>query len=49
MSKNYSGSLVVVLSFNIWEIVSSSPTRAGSVKPKTFEIGSDCHEHGIQK
>jgi hypothetical protein len=35
-------SLVVVLSLSIREVVSSSPVRAGRVKPKTFNIGSDC-------
>jgi hypothetical protein len=35
------GSLVVVLSLSIREVVSSSPARAGRVKPKTFKIGSD--------
>jgi hypothetical protein len=33
--------LVVVFSLSIWEVESSSPTRAGSIKPKTFKIGSD--------
>jgi hypothetical protein len=34
---------VVVLSFNIREVVSASTARAGHVKPKTiFKIGSDC-------
>jgi hypothetical protein len=32
---------VEVLSFSIQEVVSSSPARAGRVKPKTFRIGSD--------
>jgi hypothetical protein len=35
------GSLVVVLSFNIQEVVSSSPARVVRVKPKTFKIDSD--------
>jgi hypothetical protein len=35
-------SLVVVLSLSIWEVVSSSPARAGRVKPKSFKIGSNC-------
>jgi hypothetical protein len=46
------GSLVVVLLLSIWEVMSSSPARAGCIKPKTFEIGSDCsscQEHGIQR
>jgi hypothetical protein len=34
-------SLVVVLLLSIWEVVSSSPARAGCVKPKTFKIGND--------
>jgi hypothetical protein len=34
--------ILVVLSLSIREVVSSSPARAGSVKPKTFKIGSDC-------
>jgi hypothetical protein len=36
------GSLVVVVSFSIQEVVSSSPARAGRVKPKMFKVGSDC-------
>jgi hypothetical protein len=36
------GSLVVVLCLSIREVVSSSPARAGRVKPKTFKIGIDC-------
>jgi hypothetical protein len=35
-------SLVVVLWLSIWEVVSSSPARAGRVKPKAYKIGSDC-------
>jgi hypothetical protein len=35
-------SLVVVLSISIWEVVTLSPTRGGSIKPKIFKIGSDC-------
>jgi hypothetical protein len=35
-------SLVIVLSLSIRKVVSSSPARAGRVKPKTFKIGSDC-------
>jgi hypothetical protein len=36
-------SLVVVLSLSKRQVVSSSPARAGRVKPKTFnKIGSDC-------
>jgi hypothetical protein len=35
-------SLVVVLSLSKREVVSSSPTRASRVKPKSFRIGSDC-------
>jgi hypothetical protein len=31
-----------VLSLSIQEVVSSSPARAGRVKPKTFKIGNDC-------
>jgi hypothetical protein len=34
--------LVVVLSLSIRKVVSSSPARDGSVKPKTFKLGSDC-------
>jgi hypothetical protein len=34
--------LVVVLSLSKRKVVSSSPARAGRVKPKTFKIGSDC-------
>jgi hypothetical protein len=50
--------LSIVLSLSIREVVSSSPARAGRVKPKTFKIGSDCsfakskafsQEHSIQK
>jgi hypothetical protein len=33
---------VVVLSLRIREVLSSSPARAGRVKPKTFKIGRDC-------
>jgi hypothetical protein len=36
------GSLVVVLSLSIREVVSSNTARTGCVKPKMFEIGSDC-------
>jgi hypothetical protein len=36
------GSLVVVLSLSIREVVRSSPARAGRVKRKTPKIGSDC-------
>jgi hypothetical protein len=35
-------SLVVVLSLSKTEGMSSSPSRADHVKPKTFKIGSDC-------
>jgi hypothetical protein len=35
-------SVVVVLSLSKREVVSSSPARAGRVKPKTFKISSDC-------
>jgi hypothetical protein len=35
-------SLVVVLSLSKREVMSSSPARAGRVKPKTFKICSDC-------
>jgi hypothetical protein len=35
-------SLVVVLSLSIPDVLSSSPARAGRVKPKAFKIGSDC-------
>jgi hypothetical protein len=35
-------SLVVVISLNIREVMSSSPARAVRVKPKTFKLGSDC-------
>jgi hypothetical protein len=35
-------SLVVVLSLSNREVVSSSPARSGRVKPKAYEIGSDC-------
>jgi hypothetical protein len=35
-------SLVVVLSLSKREAVSSSPARISRVKPKTFNIGSDC-------
>jgi hypothetical protein len=34
--------LVVVLSLSKREVVSSRPTRAGCIKPKTFKIGIDC-------
>jgi hypothetical protein len=37
------GSLVVVLTLSIREVVSSSPARAGRVKPYTFKMGSDCY------
>jgi hypothetical protein len=33
------GSLVVVLSLSIWEVVSSSPARANRIKPMKFKIG----------
>jgi hypothetical protein len=36
------GSLMVVLSLSIQEVVSSSPARASRIKPKAFTIGSDC-------
>jgi hypothetical protein len=36
------GSLVVVLSLSKREVVSLSLVRTGRVKPKTFEIGTDC-------
>jgi hypothetical protein len=36
------GSLVVMLSLSIREVMSSSSAWAGRVKPKTFKIGSDC-------
>jgi hypothetical protein len=35
------GSLVVLLLLSIQEVVSSSPARAGRVKPKTFKMDSD--------
>jgi hypothetical protein len=35
------GSIVVVLSFSIQEVVSSSPACTGRVKPKPFKIGSE--------
>jgi hypothetical protein len=35
-------SQVEVLLLSIQEVVSSSPARAGHVKPKTLKIGSDC-------
>jgi hypothetical protein len=36
-------STTVVLSLlSTQEVMSSSPTRAGHIKQKTFEIGSDC-------
>jgi hypothetical protein len=35
------GSLVVVFSISMREVVSSSRARAGRVKPKTFKIGSE--------
>jgi hypothetical protein len=28
--------------YSTWEVVSSSPARAGRVKSKTFKVGSDC-------
>jgi hypothetical protein len=34
--------VVVVLSLSIQEVVSSCPTRAGLVKPKTVKVDSDC-------
>jgi hypothetical protein len=34
--------LVLVFSFSILEVLSSSPARAGRAKPKTLRTGSDC-------
>jgi hypothetical protein len=36
------GSLVVMFSLGIQEVVRSSPARVGRVKPNTFKIVSDC-------